>query len=343
MRRSVLVAVLVFSCGLLFGQEKAKKPVVPSPWKVGDVLRYDVVEVKPQQGDTEKLLTTKRRIEVKTLEANDKGHIVEWRTIKSEVPKVEAPEGAAGMSVDIAGFQQKLMGISDSLVFHFQTSKSGQFESLVNTKDVEKKFREMMDSIISVFEDSAEDEKGKQMAGMIVQMLESTMTVETFTAGAITEAEPLTTMIGAEIEKGHVAKDTVKMPLPGAQGLEIESDRRIEIKDFDAATGKTTIAIKVTADPEKAAKAMTAFLGEMMKKMGVEEEIDPAQIPEINMTTDIEIVVDAKTGILQSFESNGSVESGEASQTIKKSFKLAPKDAAGETQPESKPASRPAK
>lgn len=337
----VVVVVAVFLSCSLFAQEKAKKPVVPAPWKVGDVLRYDVVEVKPQQGNPENPLTTKRRIEVKTVEANDKGHVVEWRTIKSEVPKIDAP-APGGMNFDIAGFQQKLMSISDSLVYRFQTAKDGRLESIVNRKDVEEKFKEMMDSIIAAFEKSAGGEKESQAAGMIIQMLESTMNVETFTAGAITEAEPLISMIGAEVEKGHVVKDVVKMPLPGAQGLEIEADRRIEIKEYDAATGRTNVAVKIVADPEKAAKAMIQFIGDMMKKMGVDEEIDPAQIPELKMTTDIVIVVDAKTGVLQSFESNGLVESGETTQSIKKSFKLAPKETT-ETKSEAQAESRPAK
>lgn len=342
MRKLPFVLLVVVICGLANAQEKAKKPVIPAPWKVGETLRYDVVDVKPQQGSPENLLTTKRRIEVKTIEANDKGHIVEWRTVKSEVPKIDAPEAPGGMKLDVAGFQQKLMGISDSLVFRFQTGKDGNLESIVNMKDVEKKFNEMMDSIVDMFEESATGEKEKQAIGMIVQMLESTMTVETFTAGAMTEAEPLTSMIGAEVEKGQIAKDTVKMPLPGAQGLEIEADRRIEIKDYDAASGRTTVAIKVVADPEKAAKAMIKFMSEMMKKMGVDKEIDPADLPEIKMTTDIEIVVDAKTGVLQSFESNALVESGPTNQKVKKTFKLAPKEK-NETKSEPVPDTRPAK
>lgn len=263
----------------------------PTPLRVaanfsdGETFRLEVTETRERLRDGGLVMaqTTSLSIDMAVTVDAAGDALIEWTYGPAEIQTAGDPN--AGRLANAIG---KLI---EGQKIAYLTNQAGEVIGLQNPNQLAAFYRSSIDRVVAGMRAQAAD---TQLANSIRDKLQPLLTPASQSARALELPRLLHFFNGLELETGKVYRRSGEMNLPpGAESL--ASALRYELKWFDQAAGVAWLRWTQEPEPGQAARAVQAYLAEMLAQSGQDtpEDIDIGAV-EVADSADYEI--DLKTG-----------------------------------------------
>ena len=312
-----LCALLITAASLVAttAARSADKPAVVDAkisWKVGETRTYERVKGrrKLEKGKVVSNGSGRSRLEVKVLEAGEKGYLVQWALSGT---KVDDPVAAA----DPLAIQ--FSRLIDSLKIKIELDENGAVVGVRNWEELkatsEKMISTMTDPKLVKGMDKATAEKLRAAVGSMFS------TKERIEQAFTQEPQIFFVAIGRSYDQADPIEFEQELPNPLNGAPTIPYRGRIALESYDAKAGRAKISVTKTVDPEEARRVLLKTLKEMGDKLGRKDEPDVKSLGAFDVDDRGEFVIDIKSGWLEEAHQARTVTLGDTTGVDSLSFK----------------------
>ncbi|WP_422928032.1 hypothetical protein [Singulisphaera sp. PoT] len=311
-----LCALLITAASLVAttAARSADKPAVVDAkisWKVGETRTYERVKgrTKLQKGKVASKGAGRSRLELKVLEASEKGYLLQWSLSGT---KTDDPIAAKDP------FAVQFSRLIDSLKIKIELDENASIIGVRNWKELkatsEKMISTMTDPKLVKGMDRATAEKLRVAVGSMFS------TKERIEQAFTHEPRIFLAAIGRSYDQAQPVEYDQELPSP-LNGAPIPCRGRIALESYDAKTGRAKVSMTQTVDPEVARRVILKSLKEMGEKLGRKDAPDAKSLGAFSVDDRGEFVIDVKTGWLEEANQSRTVTSGDSTQEDTLTFK----------------------
>ncbi len=311
MRRRTFRSALALACATMLvlawastGQTddgKIGEVTIRPNWKVGDEFRYERVKTRRRTAGKQSASATARGpIDVRVVEANEKGFLVRWR-INETTP--DDPKQAADPNV------RAMSRLVEGLEIDIELDKDATITGIRNWAEMKASAARIVDGLMKGPKPAGADAKAIEAARAAVEGMFATRerTEQMFLIEPVAFFFPIGQTY-AGVGKTREYDDKLPNPLGGPP---FPCKGKVTLTAHDAATGRAEISWTITGDPKETARIVLETMNAIAKKTG-RTLPNADDFKTLAMETRTEVVIDTRTGWVERFTSTRST-SGQGS------------------------------
>ncbi|HEX8333882.1 MAG TPA: hypothetical protein VF622_14780 [Segetibacter sp.] len=283
LRSLLLVVCLLLGGKSIFCQNVVtdSTATVVSYWKKGDSGNYTLTQTK-EKSDNGKIISkgsSISRIDFSVIDATEESYIINWRYAEIKVNGNEAQNPIS----------EKFAKLVQGINFKYQTSELGEFQELLNWKEVQTSVFKIIDRLVIEYTDP-------QIAGVLNQTKAIFSTKESIEQVIMKDIQMLHGIYGGEYKlKQKVSGET---ELPNFLGGDpFPAILNVEMYDLDKEEGLCKIEVSQVVDKDKATKIIRNWI----QKAGQSKDSGTSSI---NVSDKLKYEVELKNGWVKSLHHN---------------------------------------
>ena len=328
-RCSILTVVL---SSLALSQEPLAPTKLPSPWRVGEKVRFEVTSSRDLSiGGPVPISTLALDIEV--LRAKGAGHVLAWRSkeLRTEL------DGTLTFDADDPAFGKSNMGLmaiaNSRVVVPLQTDEKGTVTGVADRPALEASVAEVVEWLKKErLSRARSDEERKR----IVNMMKLPDQHKTAAIMAIDDLTNITAACGADLRAEKSSQLKIGLPLADLEGRQFSATKKIEVVKDDRERKAIQFRIGMRLDPQGAREAAEAMDRAFAEALGKDHTKAESRVIEYDVA--IESVVHLATGLPLQVSTVTRLKIGTISTTQRREYRRL-----REEKPASRPETRPAR
>jgi hypothetical protein len=269
--------------------------IVPR-WKTGDRIKLEYLRTRHDSRRPQNDGTSKTPVDIEILKVDGKGSVIRWKNGPTQMP--------AGMTVPAE--LQPLLAKAAELELEIQLDPTGEFRSIINTKQVTDLMSQMLAQLLK------EMDSDPNKIAAIRQILNP----EVLLASASNDAKTYFGIYGAALKPKEKVKVRIDQPFPINPATVLPSDFELELVAVEGDLAKFKSSTRF--EP----KGLESAMAELFTKAGVKVE-DLPKMPALTLNDEGEYQYDIKTGVMTSVVADRRTElPGSLSRRDRKEFRL---------------------
>ena len=302
MRVRSLAAVCLAVAGLLVGEARAAGDVEIAPkWKAGETRSYERVKSRRRTrgGKETQHVSGRTPVDLKVIEATDKGYVVRWTFGKttSDDPGAERDPVA-----------RALVGLVEGMHVDLELDREATVLGVRNWKELQTKGRSIVETLAEARPGLDKETADRLRPALLAMMATRGQVEQLFTR----EPQPFFLAVGRTYTPGKPFEfdDTLPNPLGGPP---FPAKARLGLKSYDPKTGRAVVEWTQATDPRATGRVIAETLKQMARRLG-NRAPTAADLGDMKVEDRGEFVLDVKTGWPEHVTHTRKVTSGGSSQ-----------------------------